>query len=78
MAMSHVSLTYLPQYHMSNRLFCMSLYFYLHIACHLALCRMSNLINALVVLSILGVNGHTMDFNGHFHDRGVRVIPGCD
>ena len=41
-----------------NTLCHMSLYFFATFACHQALCRMSNLRNAHVALSILGVKGH--------------------
>ena len=37
----------------------MSLYFYPHVASHLALCHMSNERNGHVALLILGVNGHS-------------------
>ena len=58
MAMSHVSVAYLPSCHLSNlrnsHVSCHYL-FYHHVACHLDLCRMSNLRKAHVAVSNLGV-----------------------
>ena len=60
-AMSHVSVAYFPQCHMSNlRNDYVPCHYILkpHVPCHYAQCHMSNLRNDHVALSILGVKGH--------------------
>ena len=60
-AMSHVSVAYFPQCHMSNLRNDYVPCHYIskpHVACHYVPCPMSNLRNYHVALSILGVRGH--------------------
>ena len=59
--MSHISVAYFPQCHMSNSRNDYVPFYYIfspHVSCHYVLCRMSNLRNAHVALSILGVKVH--------------------
>ena len=61
MTMSHVSVAYFPQCHMSNlRNGHVPCHYILtpHVTCHYAPCHMSTLRNDHVNLSILGVKGH--------------------
>ena len=72
--MSYVSVTYFPQYHMSNsRDDYLPCHYTLspHVICLQVLCRMSNLRNDYVALSILGVKDHLSLTQNELWSAGV-------